>query len=87
MSIELNKDRENLKSNIDYNEEDRNNSQNSHIDEFGFNSYNIIKIKTLKREIEIKDQDTNYELVFNDQGVFWERISKRPNCVRVWDAS
>ena len=49
------------------------NEINSNIDEFGFNSCNIVKIKTLKIEIEIKDQDNNYELVFNDQGVFLEK--------------
>ena len=75
LELELSIDRDNLKINIDYNEENRNNLNNLNIDNFYPNISDLVKVKIemIKREIITENQDINYELVFDDQGVYYKK--------------
>lgn len=96
MAIELNKNWEYLKTNIDYEKEqslekkikeDRNNSKNLNIDKFGFFLFNIVKIKMIEKEYENDEQDIGYELSFEPKGVYLKEKNDLFEKIRISDGT
>lgn len=78
LELELSIDRDNLETNFEYNEENRNNLNNLNNLNIDNSCFKIsdevkVKIKMIKRKIINENQDINYELVFDDQGVYYKK--------------